>query len=89
MNIDCDEILYFYNSKEILQQYTQSKNKDLPVYKLVSESGQAHNKVYEVAVFYQGENLGTGIAKTKKEAEKIAAVNAIKKLEIIESCENE
>lgn len=89
MNIDSDEILYFYNSKEILQQYTQSKNKDLPVYKLVSESGQAHNKIYEVAVFYHDEYLGTGIAKTKKEAEKVAAVNAIKKLKIMESCKNE
>lgn len=82
MNFDINEILYMYNSKEILQQYTQTMNKDLPVYKLVCEEGEAHNKTYTVSVFYRGEELGTGIGKTKKEAEKTAAFNAIKKLEI-------
>lgn len=89
LNINPDEILVSYNSKELLQQYTQGKNKDLPVYKLVSETGKAHNKTYEVCVFYHDDKLGTGIAKTKKEAEKIAALNALKKLKIIEDCGNE
>ena len=37
----------------MLQQYTQGLNKDLPVYELVSEKGEAHCKTYEVCVFYQ------------------------------------
>lgn len=84
MNINIAEILYSYNSKEILQQYTQAQNKDLPEYKIQKESGQAHNKLYEVSVFYHNEELGKGIAKTKKEAEKLAAFDAIKKLNIME-----
>lgn len=89
ININVNEILYFYNSKEILQQYTQAKNKDLPEYKLTSETGKAHDKTYEVSAIYHGEILGSGIAKTKKEAEKIAALNALKKLKVIEDCTNE
>lgn len=83
IEIDVNTILYMYNSKELLQQYTQGKNKDLPEYKIVSESGQAHCKTYEVNVIYHGEILGCGIASQKKEAEKLAAFDAIKKLKLI------
>ena len=81
-----EEILYSYNSKEILQQYTQGKNKDLPDYEIIKESGKAHNRVYEVCVSYNGEKLGYGTGKTKKEAEKNAAFAAIKKLNITQGC---
>ena len=83
IDVDVSMILYMYNSKELLQQYTQSKTKSLPDYELTKEYGKAHNKTYEVCVKYQGDILGTGEAKTKKEAEKIAAFNALKKLKIV------
>ncbi len=83
IEVDVSMVLYMYNSKELLQQYTQSKTKSLPEYQLTKEYGQAHNKTYEVCVRYQGELLGSGEAKTKKEAEKIAAFNALKKLKIV------
>ena len=83
------EILYLYNSKEMLQQYTQGKNKDLPEYKIIKETGAAHNKTYEVTVEYEGQNLGTGKGKTKKEAEKKAALNALKYLNLLEAWQNE
>lgn len=83
VQVDVSMVLYMYNSKELLQQYTQGKTKNLPEYELISETGQAHNKTYEVCVKYQGDVLGTGEAKTKKEAEKIAAFNALKKLKIV------
>lgn len=81
--IDVSMILYMYNSKELLQQYTQGKTKSLPEYELVNEFGKDHNKTYEVCVKYQGEILGNGEAKSKKEAEKIAAFNALKKLKLV------
>ena len=83
IEIDVNSILYMYNSKELLQQYTQAKNKDLPEYQIVSETGQAHCKMYEVNVLYHGEVLGRGIAGQKKEAEKLAAFDAIKKLNLV------
>ena len=38
---------------------------------------------------YEDEILGIGQGKTKKEAEKMAAYCALKKLKLIEGCENE
>lgn len=87
--LNVKDILYSYNSKEILQQYTQAQNKDLPEYILINESGKAHNKTYEVSVNYHGEELGRGVAKTKKEAEKLAAFDAIKSLKLIKGVLNE
>ena len=83
IKVDVSMVLYMYNSKELLQQYTQGKTKNLPEYELTKEFGKAHNKTYEVCVKYQGDVLGVGTAKTKKEAEKIAAFNALKKLKIV------
>ncbi|MBE7704399.1 MAG: ribonuclease III [Cyanobacteria bacterium SIG29] len=83
INVDVSMVLFMYNSKELLQQYTQGKTKSLPEYELVEEFGQAHDKTYIVSVSYQGDVLGSGEAKTKKEAEKIAAFNALKKLNIV------
>ncbi len=80
IDMNGEEILFSYNSKEILQQYTQGKNKDLPVYKLLDEKGLAHNKTYLVSVEYENKELGRGEGKTKKEAEKIAAINALRLL---------
>lgn len=82
--INSQEILHSYNSKEILQQYTQGKNKDLPEYKLLNETGKAHNKLYETAVYYENREIGRGTGKTKKESEKKAASDAIKNLNIEE-----
>ena len=86
---DFEQILHSYNPKEILQQYTQGINKDLPEYKVINEEGPAHKKTYKVGVFYHNEEIGTGSAKTKKEAEKNAALDAIKRLNIQEDDNNE
>jgi len=85
LNTDIDYIMYQYNAKELLQQYTQGLNKDLPEYIIVKETGLAHNKTFESVVKYHGVEYGRGIAKTKKEAERIAAINALKKLKEEES----
>ena len=89
MSINFEEILSLYNSKEILQQYTQGLGKDLPVYRVIEEKGLEHNKIYVVNVSYRGEELGVGTARTKKEAEKNAALNAVKRLNLICGEENE
>lgn len=84
VQIDLNDILYRYNAKEKLQEYTQGLNKDLPEYRLLKESGADHDKTYEVCVVYNNKVLGSGVAKSKKEAEKSAAFNALKKLNLIE-----
>lgn len=82
-DVDIEKEMNNYNSKEILQEYTQAQNKDLPEYKILSETGKAHNRTYEVGVFYHGKELAKGSAKTKRDAEKEAALNAINKLNIV------
>ena len=67
-----------YNAKALLQEYTQSVNKEIPVYTLVNETGPAHNKTFEIEVSYKGKVVASGSGKTKKEAEQSAAYKACK-----------
>jgi ribonuclease-3 len=72
------------NPKAILQEYTQSQNKDLPKYVLLEETGAAHEKTFKMGVYYNNELIGTGIGKSKKEAQKACAKNAIAALGLLE-----
>ena len=72
-----------YNAKEILQEYTQSKTKNLPQYHLVREFGPQHEPSFEIEVIYQNKVLACEIGKTKKEAEQKCAYEACKKLGVI------
>ncbi len=76
------ESLMTYNSKAILQEYTQGIDNTLPEYRVISQEGKPHNLTFEVGVFYNGEEIGRGSANSKKEAEKSAANDAIKRLNI-------
>ena len=70
------------NFKAILQEYLQSKKLGLPKYVTVSELGPDHNKNFNVAVFLNQNQLGSGNGKTKKEASQQAAKDALNKLGI-------
>lgn len=73
-----------YNAKALLQEYTQSLNKDLPVYKTVGQSGPDHSKIFTVEVSYRDEVIACGEGKTKKEAEQKAAYEACKKMGVVQ-----
>ncbi len=60
-----------YKSK--LQELTQSKYQVTPLYRLVSETGPDHNKMFTVEVVVNNEILGRGTGKSKKFAETEAA----------------
>ena len=51
-------------------------------YEIISEFGPDHNKTFEISVYYNNKLLGTGIGKSKKEAEQCAAKKALNKLEV-------
>lgn len=72
-----------FNAKAVLQEYTQSQNKQLPEYKIVEEKGPEHNKVFVVEVAYMENVLASGQGKTKKDAEQDAAYSACLKLGVI------
>lgn len=80
---DVDENFEKFNAKAILQEYTQSQSKDVPVYKVVEEKGPQHDKVFVVEVSYADKVLATGCGKTKKEAQQSSALEACINLGVI------
>lgn len=71
-----DVFLGDYKSK--LQELVQTTKRSLE-YKLVGESGPAHDKRFEVEVVIDGIIFGHGQGKSKKEAEQRAAMDAYNK----------
>ena len=64
--------------KSRLQELVQTTKKSLE-YRLVNESGPAHDKVFEIEVVIDNIIYGRGIGKSKKEAEQKAALDAYNK----------
>ena len=65
--------------KSHLQELAHKKFEVNPDYRLVQESGPDHQKVFEMEVCIQNQVCGRGTGKTKKEAEQIAAREALEK----------
>jgi ribonuclease III len=63
--------------KSALQEWLQSHDRGLPVYRLVSEAGPAHRRRFEVEVLVAGESISRAEGKTKKEAAQAAAKAAL------------
>ena len=71
------------NFKSVLQQYTQQNTASTPVYKLLDEKGPDHNKCFEVAVVLKNHHFPSAWSMTKKDAEQMAAHNALIELGIL------
>ncbi len=72
------QIDFFDDYKSALQEFVQTDKRSLE-YRLINESGPAHNKEFTVEVFVGGISYGKGIAHSKKAAEQMAAKDALKK----------
>ncbi len=70
----------FYDYKTELQEKTQLDYGTLPEYRVIKEEGVEHKRVFTVAVFLEGRELGVASGKRKKEAEALAAKEALEKL---------
>jgi ribonuclease-3 len=68
------------NYKALLQEFTQAKCKQLPIYRVVEASGPDHDKGFGVEVMLEDRVLGTGSGKSKRAAEMEAARIAWEKL---------
>jgi ribonuclease-3 len=66
-----------------LQNLAQINNLPLPEYVLVDETGNDHDKTFEVQVIINGEFYGEGTGKKKKEAEKQAAIDALRRWDFL------
>lgn len=65
------------DAKSRLQEITQEKHKMSPVYKILNEEGPDHAKIYTVGVYLNESLLANGTGKSKQDAEKDAAQNAL------------
>ena len=81
---DIDEHFEKYNAKDLLQQYTQSIDKTLPIYRTVGVLGPAHKPIFEVEVEWQGKIIALGRGGSKKEAQQNCAYEACRSLGVIE-----
>lgn len=70
------------NYKSVLMEHFQSESASLPIYEVISEEGPGHDKTFQVGVYFEGEQLGSGSGKSKKKAEQAAAKKAIEKLDV-------
>ncbi len=73
-----DNTSFFGDYKSELQELIQTTKKSLE-YILISETGPAHDKCFEIEVVIDGIVFGKGSGKSKKEAEQNAALDAINK----------
>ncbi|MBQ0104853.1 MAG: ribonuclease III [Armatimonadetes bacterium] len=63
--------------KGMLQEITQERFKEIPVYKLDREEGPSHDKIFEFSVWVNDIVLGKGQGQNKKNAQKSAALDAL------------
>jgi len=67
--------------KTSLQEMTQDRQRVIPAYRVIDEQGPDHDKTFTVEVRVGGEVLGSGMGRSKKEAEQAAAREALETLE--------
>ncbi|KRQ86951.1 Ribonuclease 3 [Caloramator mitchellensis] len=70
----------YIDYKTKLQEYVQKNLLSAIKYDVVDSWGPDHNKTFSIDVFLDNTKYGNGIGKSKKEAEQIAAKNALLKL---------
>ena len=67
--------------KTALQELVQRESGQVLSYRLVGESGPDHAKTFSMEVLLNGQPVGSGEGRSKKEAEQVAAKAAVEKLE--------
>jgi ribonuclease-3 len=77
-NIDKITAKPLKDAKSRLQEVVQAQGLPAPKYEVVREKGPDHNKSFTVGVFVNGKSCGTGVGKSKSEAEQDAATIALK-----------
>lgn len=76
-----------HNYKSALQEYVQARGWSHPEYRVVSEEGPSHRKLFTAEVIVKDESYGRGNGRSKKKAEQEAAAQALTRLEEEEGVE--
>ena len=83
-DIDFSEVNTAADSKSLLQETLQKDGAADIRYELISQSGPDHDRSFVCAVLHEGEEIGRGSGKTKKEAEQNAAGKALQLIESLQ-----
>ena len=75
---DVDFAVNHTDAKTELQQLIQQTEGDFLEYKVISESGPDHTKIFSVAAMLNSNIIGKGDGRSKREAEQAAAREALK-----------
>jgi ribonuclease-3 len=70
----------YLDYKTELQERSQMLFGVLPEYRVVGQDGDEHLKMFTVEVFIEGTQFGKGVGRSKKEAETLAAKEAMERL---------
>lgn len=73
----------YIDAKSKLQEVVQEKENITPIYKVLSDSGPDHSKIFNVGVFIGERMAGDGSGNSKQAAEQSAACAALEKYNII------
>lgn len=76
---DIENKQLFYDAKTTLQEMVQKNGTGTVTYELIEEKGPDHNKTFITSVMVNGVLLATGEGTSKKNAEQMAAYQAILK----------
>ncbi len=79
--VEKKDSMLFSDAKSALQEKIQEKFNQAPTYSVEHEEGPAHDKKFTVSVRFNDKVLGTGTARSKKEAEQQAAAAAFVDIE--------
>lgn len=74
--------------KSHLQEVSQQRDNATPVYKVISEEGPDHDKVFTLGAYVNGKLMGQGIGPSKQNAQQQAARAALKAYDALSSKED-
>jgi ribonuclease-3 len=77
------EVLLAGDAKSMLQERMQAACNEAPTYTTEKMDGPAHKRMFTVSVMFRDQVLGSGRARSKKEAEQQAAAAALEDIESI------
>lgn len=66
------------DAKSKFQEKAQEHTGTTPIYKTIEETGPDHDKQFRVGVFIGGEQIASGVGKSKQDAEQESARNGLK-----------
>ena len=86
---EADQTLAHLNPKSTLQELLQARKLPPPEYRIVSEQGPPHGRIFEVSLIVGGICRSTGRGVSKREAEQSAAARALEDKNLLPAHDSE